>query len=88
MSTTTQATNAPEQAEQAEQAPIIMPNQLKVIREIISLASQRGAFRGEELTTVGTHFDLLDNFIKYFEAAQKAAEEAESDQATAEPEEA
>lgn len=40
------------------------------IRNLIDLACQRGAFRGEEMKDVGIVFDRLTNFII---AAQEAA---------------
>ena len=48
------------------------------IRNIIDIACQRGAFRGEEMTEVGQVFDRLSNFIVL---AQQNAEA----QATAQP---
>jgi len=48
------------------------------IRNIIDIACQRGAFRGEEMTEVGTVFDRLSNFIV---VAQQNADA----QATAQP---
>lgn len=49
---------------------------LIVIRNVIDLASSRGAFRANELSTVGTVFDKLQAFLTEVEEQAKAAEEA------------
>ena len=51
------------------------------IRNIIDLACQRGAFRGEEMKDVGLIFERLTNFII---SAQEAAE-AQAQAPDAEP---
>ena len=55
---------------------------LDQIAQIIDLASQRGAFRGNELTQVGTVFDKLNVFLQY--VADKQAEAAEGEEADSE----
>lgn len=53
------------------QAPQFTIADLAGIRNIIDLACQRGAFRGEEMKDVGTTFERLTKFIV---AAQEAAD--------------
>jgi len=71
-------------------APQITLQELATLREAMNIAISRGTFKPEELVAVGTVFGSLDTFLKYVEAQSKAASEAEaeSDQVTAEPEEA
>ena len=79
----------------AEQPPItdgegaqvdsISLNDLQVLANIVDLASQRGAFRGNELTQVGAVFDKLSAFLQQVAAAQAAnAEAQEGEEAPAE----
>ena len=46
---------------------------LTVIRSIIDVASQRGAFKANEMAAVGTTFNKLDGFLKIVEKSQKDA---------------
>ena len=68
---------APEQpaaAPQGEQKPVELTVQdLGVIKSIIDVASQRGAFRANEMEAVGKTFNKLDSFLS---TVQKAEEEA------------
>ena len=71
-----------EQVEEAVDAPAqedtsISLNDLQVLANIVDLASQRGAFRGNELTQVGAVFDKLSAFLAQVAAAQ--AEQAEGE---------
>lgn len=50
---------------------------LVVIRNALDLASTRGAFRGAELSTVGSVFDKLQAFLVEIEEQAKAAEGSE-----------
>lgn len=73
-----------EQVEEAVDAPAqedtsISLNDLQVLANIVDLASQRGAFRGNELTQVGAVFDKLSAFLAQVAAAQ--AEQAEGEEA-------
>ena len=53
---------------------------LQLLANIVDLASQRGAFRGNELTQVGAVFDKLSAFLNYVaEANAKAEEEANAE---------
>lgn len=49
---------------------------LDLIKNIIDLASSRGAFRGNELSQVGEVFDKLSVFLDAVVAQAKAQEEA------------
>ena len=57
---------------------------LTVIRSIIDVASQRGAFKANEMAMVGATFNKLDGFLKIVEKSQKDANKKPEDQATAE----
>jgi len=58
-------------------------NDLQVLANIVDLASQRGAFRGNEMSQVGTVFDKLSNFLQQVAAAQ-AAESGDANEGTTE----
>jgi len=60
-------------------------NELAVLAQIVDLATQRGAFRANELTQVGQVYDKLNNFLSYIKEQQEAQAEAEGDES---PEEA
>ena len=49
---------------------------LDTLRNIVDLASTRGAFRGAELTQVGAVYDKLTAFLDAIIAQAKAQEEA------------
>ncbi len=70
--TTTQ--EAPAQGNAPAGAPVELTVQdLGVLRSIIDVASQRGAFRANEMEAVGKTFNKLDSFLS---TVQKAEEEA------------
>jgi hypothetical protein len=52
---------------------------LQLLAQIVDLASQRGAFRGNEMTQVGTVFDKLTVFLNFVADQNAANEEAEAD---------
>ena len=60
---TTETTSTPT----PETAPALTINDLKSIRNIIDVATQRGAFRASEIREVGTIYDKLDAFLKSIE---------------------
>ena len=66
---------------QAE-APALTVADLRNIRTIIDISSQRGAFRGNELATVGTVFDKLDTFLKAVDAKAEEQKKAEGGEQT------
>lgn len=66
--------------EQQQQQPIIITlADLDLLRQIIDLASSRGAFKGSELGDVGAVYNKLTSFLGL------AAEQIQADQATADP---
>ena len=65
-----QKTAAPEQT-----APSVTVNDLVNIYNIIDLASKRGAFQANELSSVGAVANKVKEFVDHVQAAQKAAAE-------------
>ena len=62
---------------------------LDQIAQIIDLASQRGAFRGGEMSTVGQLYDKLATFLNNVKEQQEAAKAAaESEEAPVSDDEA
>ena len=61
------------------EAPNLTVADLRNIRAIIDISSQRGAFRGAELKTVGEVFDKLDAFLKAVDAKAQAEAPKEGD---------
>lgn len=75
MSNETAKTEAPA-AEQPAGAPVELTVQdLGVLRSIIDVASQRGAFKANEMEAVGKTFNKLDTFLQ---TVAKAEEEAKA----------
>lgn len=48
---------------------------LAVLLQIVDLATQRGAFRGTELSQVGSVFDKLNAFLNYVQTQQASNQE-------------
>ena len=69
----TQETVAPEQVAQ----PSVTVNDLVNIYNIIDLASKRGAFQANELSSVGAVANKVKTFVDHVQAAQQAAADAE-----------
>ena len=57
---------------------------LQTLLQIVDLASQRGAFRGAEMTQVGAIFDKLNAFLSYVAAQQEANAEANEEEGDSE----
>ena len=72
----------------AQEDTSISLNDLQVLANIVDLATQRGAFRGNELSQVGAVFDKLSAFLAQVAAAQAeqagAGEEAPAQEGTEE----
>lgn len=51
---------------------------LGTLLQIVDLATQRGAFRGAELSQVGAVFDKLNAFLSYVQEQQQAAQAAQA----------
>ena len=66
-----QKTAAPEQTS----APSVTVNDLVNVYNIIDLASKRGAFQANELSSVGAVANKVKEFVDHVQAAQKAAAE-------------
>ena len=78
-----QKTTAPEQT-----APSVTVNDLVNVYNIIDLASKRGAFQANELSSVGAVANKVKEFVDHVTAAQKAAaEKAEGKDADIKPDE-
>jgi hypothetical protein len=70
-------------APQQEAAPAELTVQdLTAMRTIIDVASQRGAFKPNEMTTIGTVYDKLEKFLAAV-AAQQAEQNGEGEDAPA-----
>jgi hypothetical protein len=54
---------------------------LALMKSIIDLASERGAFKAAEMAAVGTIYNKLTNFLKIVEEQSKAAQAAQAAQA-------
>jgi hypothetical protein len=78
MTEETKKAEAPAQTATAQPAPTQeAPVELTVqdlgnIKQIIDVASQRGAFKPNEMTTVGTTYTKLEAFLNAVAAQQKA----------------
>ena len=59
-------------------SPQITITDLDALKNIIDLASSRGAFRGAELSQVGTVYDKLTQFLDSVIAQAKAEENSET----------
>lgn len=67
---------------QPQAAPVELTVQdLGVIRSVIDVATQRGAFKANELEAVGKTYNKLDTFLQQ---VQKAEENAKAEKAEAE----
>lgn len=64
------------QTEEAGQ-PELTVNDLNAIKTIIDVASQRGAFKPNEMTTVGQTYTKLENFLAAIQAQQEQSEGGE-----------
>lgn len=57
---------------------------LGVLLNVVDLATQRGAFRGNELSQVGAIYDKLNAFLTYVQEQQ--AQQAEAEETAESPE--
>lgn len=60
---------------------------LQLLANIVDLASQRGAFRGSELTQVGSVYDRLSQFLNFVAERQAEAQEGVEGEEAPAPEE-
>ncbi len=75
-------TEAP--ADATAPAPDLTVQDLNALKAIIDVASQRGAFKPNEMTTVGQTYTKLENFLLAVQASQVQAEGGEETAAPAE----
>ncbi len=65
-------------APQGEQKPVELTVQdLGVLRSIIDVASQRGAFKANEMEAVGKTYNKLDSFLQQVQKAEEDAKKAD-----------
>ena len=69
---TVENTAAP--AETTNDAPELTVNDLTAIKQVIDVASQRGAFKPNEMVSVGTIYSKLELFLNAVQAQQPKGE--------------
>ena len=65
-------------SEQA-QSPELTVQDLNAMKAIIDVASERGAFKPNEMMSVGTVYNKLETFLKAVAEQQAAQQEAEAE---------
>lgn len=65
-----------ESSEAPQQDPALSLEELSMLMQIVDLAVQRGAFRGNEASQVGAVYDKLNAFLGAVAQAQQAEAEA------------
>jgi len=73
------------QQQQAPAAPSISIQDLQNLLIVVDLATQRGAFRGPELSQVGVLFDKINQFVQSALPADAAGQQDNMQQAGAPP---
>ena len=76
----TEETTAPEAESTETQAPGLSINDLAVLKSTVEVAANRGAFRAEEMATVGATYNKLAAFVN----AAMPKSETEEQETTAE----
>lgn len=71
---------------QENPAPSLGLSELGTLLQIVDLATQRGAFRGNELSQVGAIYDKLNTFLSYIQQQQEANAEEGAEEAPADAE--
>jgi hypothetical protein len=66
--------------EEATQPESINLSDLQSLLNVIDIATQRGAFKGNELSQVGAVYDKLDVFLRFVADQQQAQQEAQEAQ--------
>lgn len=74
MTDTTNFPTTEDAATLATAAPSLTLQDLALTHQLLELSSQRGTWRADELTTVGTLYDRLTAFLKSVEANQAKTE--------------
>lgn len=62
-----------EESKEQDQNIELTVNDLNALKQIIDVASGRGAFKPNEMTTIGTVYTKLENFLNAVAAQQHAA---------------
>lgn len=62
---------------QTEQAPELTVNDLSAIKQIIDVASSRGAFKPNEMAVVGTTYNKLELFLNAVASSQQGQTQGE-----------
>ena len=65
------AAPAPEQEAASDENVELTVNDLAAIKQIVDVASARGAFRPAEMVSIGTIYNRLDKFLSVVAAQQK-----------------
>lgn len=68
----------------APRAPDLTVQDLGALKAIIDVASQRGAFKPNEMAVVGTTYNKLEAFLNAVAAAQQQSTETEKQESTTE----
>jgi len=88
----TQAPEAPKSEAPAQGAPDLTVQDLQALKAIIDVASQRGAYKPNEMEVVGRTYNRLDSFLQAITPKQEAPAEgdkpAQPTEAPAQPAEA
>ena len=63
-------TEAPEQAPAEQQGAELTVQDLQALKNIIDVSTQRGAFKGNELMSVGQVYNKLEAFLNAVQAQQ------------------
>jgi len=72
----TEQTTAEAVQQPAKAAPDLNLNDLTAMRNLIDVVTQRGAFKANELSSVGVLFDKLNAFLDAANQAQQAQQTA------------
>lgn len=62
-----------EESKEQDQNIELTVNDLNALKQIVDVASSRGAFKPNEMTTIGTVYTKLENFLNAVAAQQQAA---------------
>lgn len=62
-----------------QKSPELNLNDLLAMRNLIDVVTQRGAFKANELSSVGILYDKLNAFLEASQKAQEASEEAQGE---------
>jgi len=72
------ATEAPKSEAPAQGAPDLTVQDLQALKAIIDVASQRGAYKPNEMEVVGRTYNRLDTFLQAITPKQEAPKEGDA----------